>query len=97
MGRSNFSTVGGAASVDSAVPPLFVNDDELRNRINPSIGRARFRSAIQAIEANHSDFPRFNPLFKGRYWPAVQAWLDRHNGLRENGATDGEDGEETWG
>lgn len=78
-------------------PALFVNDDELRNRINPNIGRDRFRSAIRAIETRHRDFPRIDSLFRGRYWPAVQAWLDRHNGLDQAGAMDGQDGEETWG
>jgi hypothetical protein len=30
---------------------LFVDDDELRRRINPKIGRDRFRSALRALEA----------------------------------------------
>jgi hypothetical protein len=81
----------------AATPALFVNDDELRKRINPNLGRDRFRTAIRAIETRHPDFPRINPLFKGRYWPAVQAWLDRHNGLDQAGAIEGQDGEETWG
>jgi hypothetical protein len=61
--------------------PLFVDDDELRRRINPKLGRERFRSAIRSLEAKSPDFPKTHPLFRGRYWPAVKQWLDDENGL----------------
>src|SRR5947208_9788524 len=54
---------------------LFVDDDELRRRINPKIGRDRFRSVLRALEAKYPDFPKIHALFRGRYWPAVKAWL----------------------
>src|SRR5439155_358278 len=77
--------------------PLFVDDDELRGRINPKIGRDRFRSALRALEAKYPDFPRFHLLFRGRYWPAVKAWLDGQNGVRDNGRiTPGHDGPECF-
>jgi hypothetical protein len=38
---------------------LFVDDEELRRRINPKIGRDRFRSALRALEAKYPDFPKF--------------------------------------
>jgi hypothetical protein len=76
---------------------LFVDDDELRRRINPTIGRDRFRSALRALEAKYPDFPKIHALFRGRYWPAVKAWLDCKNGVRENDRiTPRQDGPETF-
>jgi hypothetical protein len=60
---------------------LFVDDDELRRRLNPNISRTRFRSTIRAMEAKYPDFPKIHALFDGRYWPAVKAWLDGDNGV----------------
>lgn len=45
---------------------------------------------------NASGFPRVDPLFKCRYWPAVQAWLDARHGLGRNAAPLVIDGEETF-
>jgi hypothetical protein len=74
---------------------LFVDDDELRRRINPKIGRDRFRSALRALEAKYPDFPKIHALFRGRYWPAVKAWLDGKNGVRDNDRiAPGQDGPE---
>src|SRR5262245_11314881 len=67
---------------------LFVDDEELRRRINPKIGRSRFRSALRA---------KIHALFRGRYWPAVKAWLDGKNGVRENARiAPGQDGPESF-
>jgi hypothetical protein len=76
---------------------LFVDDEELRRRINPKIGQDRFRSALRALEARYPDFPKIHALFRGRYWPAVKAWLDGKNGVCENDriASD-QDGPETF-
>jgi hypothetical protein len=65
------------------VIPLFVDDEELRQRINPKMGKDRFRSTLRSLE-RHFDFPRTNALFGGRYWPAVVAWLDNSLGLRKD-------------
>ena len=76
---------------------LFVDDEELRLRINPKIGRDRFRSALRALEATYPDFPKIHALFRGRYWPAVKAWLDDENGVRENGQLEpAQDGPESF-
>ena len=76
---------------------LFVDDDELRRRINPKIGRDRFRSVLRALEAKYPDFPKIHALFRGRYWPAVKAWLDDENGVRDNGQIEpGQDGPENF-
>src|SRR5690349_10623772 len=76
---------------------LFVDDDELRRRINPKMGRDRFRSALRALEAKYPDFPKIHALFRGRYWPAVKVWLDGKNGVRENERiAPGQDGPESF-
>jgi hypothetical protein len=75
--------------------PLFVTDDELRNRLCPRIGKRRFRVALRTLELRK--FPKLQPAFGGRYWPAVRAWLDAENGIGENPSeAGGDDGEEHW-
>ncbi|WP_164633819.1 hypothetical protein [Rhodopseudomonas sp. BR0G17] len=71
---------------------LYVDDDELRRRINPKIGRDRFRAIVKRAELN--GFPKANPLWGGRYWPSVKAWLDKDNEVTNDapligGAQDG--------
>jgi len=61
---------------------LFVDDEELRRRINPKIGRDRFHAAVRAAEQR--GFPKTHSLWRGRYWPAVQEWLDADTGLGKN-------------
>jgi len=74
---------------------LFVDDDELRRRINPNMGRDRFRAAVRAAEQR--GFPKIHPLWRGRYWPAVQAWLDSEMGAGKNGfGLSAEDGPENF-
>jgi hypothetical protein len=74
---------------------LFVDDDELRRRINPKMGRDRFRAAVRAAEQR--GFPKIHPLWSGRYWPAVQEWLDSENGAGKNGfSPTAEDGPENF-
>lgn len=79
---------------------LFVDDRELRRRINPKLGWDRFRAAVRLFEQRRSpggrDFPKFNALWGGRYWPAVVAYLDDDNGVSEHDAASTEDGPETF-
>jgi hypothetical protein len=77
--------------------PLFVDDEELRRRINPKIGRDRFRSTLRVLEKRFPDFPRISALFGGRYWPAMRLWLDNNQGVRKDGVgTTAQDGPETF-
>ena len=78
-------------------PPLFLSDDDIRLRINPKIGRDRFRSILRTLEDRFPDFPRISRVFGGRYWPAVRAWLDDDQGVRKDAAsTTAQDGPETF-
>src|SRR5580704_13380674 len=76
-------------------PGLFLSDEDLRLLICPRVGRDRFRSALRVLD--REGFPKANPLFKGRYWPAVVAWLDEHNGVGNDGPIGAaEDGPENF-
>jgi len=82
---------GDRAAAESRA--LFVDDDELRRRINPKIGRDRFRAHIRLLE--HEGFPRIHALFGGRYWPKVKAWLDKYNEVNNHDVgADAQDGQE---
>lgn len=73
--------------------PLFVDDEALRARLSPRMGRNRFRAALRAAELR--GFPRIRADWGGRYWPAVKCWLDEDNGVENNGIVAGaEDGRE---
>ncbi len=60
---------------------LFQNDESLRAVMAPHLTPAKFAAAIVAIEAY--GFPKTDPIFKGRYFPAVRAWLDKQAGAPE--------------
>jgi hypothetical protein len=59
---------------------LFVDDRELRRRINPKLGWDRFRATVRIYEARRSPgglvFPRLSPSWGGRYFPSVLAYFD---------------------
>jgi hypothetical protein len=82
-------------SMEHEPSPLFVDDEELRRRINPKIGRDRFRALL--LEQEKRGFPRIRTIWGGRYWPAVLAWLDSDNGVANNGINgNAEDGPENF-
>ena len=77
------------------LPPLFVTDDDLHRRLNPRMGRDRFRAVLKVAEVD--GFPPVHKLWGGRYWPKVKAWLDRHNRVDEHETTaTAEDGQENF-
>jgi hypothetical protein len=58
---------------------LYLTDAELIRRIG--VPEKTMRSMLPGLESKYS-FPRKQALFGNRrYWPAVKAWLDKHNGL----------------
>ena len=54
--------------------PLYQTEDELHAWVAPHLTRAAFARALTEFE--HYGFPKVDPVFKGRYAPAVKAWLD---------------------
>jgi hypothetical protein len=87
---------GGDVPIEAA--SLFMTDDELHARIAPRLGRDRFQAALKACEQRDPLFPRLDPLFRGRYWPALRAWFDNDQGVRGNAvvASSAQDGQETF-
>ena len=83
---------------ETAVPhelALFVTDDGLHQRIAPHLGRDQFRAALKYCE-RYLLFPRIHPLWRGRYWPSVRAWLDRNQEVGSNDFAESvQDGPET--
>jgi hypothetical protein len=58
---------------------LYLLDSELIRRLG--VPEKKMRSILPALESKYA-FPKKQPLFGGRrYWPAVKAWLDKHNGI----------------
>src|SRR4051794_39295676 len=74
--------------------PLFLTDKGLHEKIAPHIGEKRFRSALRVLEAR--GFPAIHPLFGGRYWPNVRAWLDNENGVQNGLPVSADDGQENF-
>jgi hypothetical protein len=72
-------TSPAAETLEREKDKLYLLDSELIRRIG--VPEKTMRSMLPALESKYN-FPRKQPLFGGRrYWPAVKAWLDKHNGL----------------
>lgn len=76
------------------VQPLYLSEADTASRVMGSTKRAEW-AGIAAVLERHG-LPRIDPMFGGRYWPAVRSYLDRRNGLGVAGATYAVDGEENW-
>ena len=50
-----------------------------------------------AAALERQGFPQVNPLFGGRYWPAVVKWMDQFNGVAESQSAPRTDGVEDMG
>lgn len=77
--------------------PLYLSDAEIARRVG--VGEDTWRSAVRALERERAGFPPRDRLFGGkRYWPAVKAALDAHNGIMPASAAGGfaPDGQENW-
>lgn len=58
---------------------LYLTDAELIRRLG--VPDKVMRPMLPGLESKFA-FPKKQPLFGDRrYWPAVKAWLDKHNGL----------------
>lgn len=64
---------------------LFVNDHELHRRVAAHMGVDSFKAAVKACEQDPS-FPPVSALWRGRFFPAVEAWLFKNNGMMPDAA-----------
>ena len=76
--------------------PLYPSETQIaRAVLGPE--RSRTWDGLATVLERHG-FPRIDPQFGGRYWPAVKAYLDRRHGLNETVAIPPTDAEqENWG
>lgn len=63
---------------------LYLTDVELIRRLG--VPEKIMRPMLPGLESKYGS-PRKSPIFGNRrYWPAVKAWLDKHNGLAASAA-----------
>lgn len=75
--------------------PLFAPDDDIALAVCGK-NAAQWPSIAPLLE--REGLPTIDPLFGGRYVPAVKAWLDAKNGLGEKpGTADGPEDWDKWG
>lgn len=73
---------------------LYPPEDEIaRAVVGPE--RAKAWDGIATV-LERRGFPKKDPTFGGRYWPAVKAYLDRRHGLNQADTVTNADGEENW-
>jgi hypothetical protein len=78
-------TLPSPAALEREKDKLYLTDAELYRRMG--VPRQSAQRIILHLE-HKANFPPKSKIFPGRrYWPAVKAWLDRHNGLPENGGS----------
>lgn len=73
--------------------PLYVTDDECARRVMGEGKTSDWKAASKVLERH--GLPPVDPMFGGRYWPAVRAFLDARHGLRNVGDLT-TDGGEVW-
>ena len=74
-------------TLDREKDKLYLTDAEMIRRLG--VPDKVMRSMLPGLESKFA-FPKKQPLFGGRsYWPAVKAWLDKHNGLMVDGSKSG--------
>ncbi len=72
-------TTPAADTLEREKDKLYLTDAELIRRIG--VPEKTMRSMLPGLETKYG-FPPKQPLFNGRrFWPAVEAWLYKHNGL----------------
>ncbi len=72
-------TMPASDTLEREKDKLYLTDAELIRRIG--VPDKAMRSMLPALETKYG-FPPKQPLFNGRrFWPAVEAWLYKHNGL----------------
>jgi hypothetical protein len=72
---------------------LYPRETELARII---LGENAARWPELARVEERAGLPRIDPLYGGRYWPAVKAYLDNRHGLREHPPAATSDGGENW-
>ena len=78
-------TMPAAETLEREKDKLYLTDAELIRRIG--VPEKVLRPMLPGLERDYA-FPKKSALFGGRrYWPAVEKWLDTHNGLNVEAPT----------
>lgn len=59
--------------------PLFPDEVDIARAVLGTGRVSDWKSIAPSLE--RQGLPRIDPVFGGRYWPAVKAWMDRRAGL----------------
>ncbi len=72
-------TMPAADTLEREKDKFYLTDAELIRKLG--VPEKFMRGILPGLETKYG-FPPKQPLFNGRrYWPAVKAWMDKHNGL----------------
>lgn len=74
--------------------PLFASDEQIGEAVLGRERRCEFRGFATLCE--RQGMPKVNEFWGGRYVPAVKAFLDADNGLRDHAPTAPNGMEGTW-
>jgi len=74
--------------------PLYLSEPECAREVIGPNRIGDWRGIVAVLE--RKGFPKIDPLFGGRYFPAVRAWLDRYNELYRIVSAKPQQGRETW-
>ncbi len=74
--------------------PLYPSEAEIGQELLGAKRASEWKALAQVLE--RKGLPQVDPLFGGRYWPAVKAFLDRRNGLATLAVPSKPDGKENW-
>lgn len=78
-------TQPAAPTLEREREKLFLTDAELRRRLG--VPEREFRQAIQQLDSKPTGFPKKQKLWGDRrWWPAVEAYLNRTGGILQNDA-----------
>ncbi|HEV7285620.1 MAG TPA: hypothetical protein VGN75_12250 [Kaistia sp.] len=81
-----------AAGRQASPPKLYLFEKEIAERVG--VSEKAWRRLVPVLERD--GLPRKDALIGKRYWPAVQAWMDRRHSVHANMAPSAQDGEENW-
>lgn len=74
--------------------PLYPDERRIAQEILPPDKVSSWGGIAAVLE--RKGLPTVDPLFGGRYWPAVKAYFDRRHGVSDVTPTTRPDGEENW-
>ena len=74
--------------------PLFLDEVDVARAVLGPGHVSEWKCLAPSLE--RQGMPRVDPVFGGRYWPALKAWFDHRAGIGERLVPSMPDGEEKW-